>query len=71
MEGAMSHYDVIYIDSQGVETSVAEHVDDRQEAARLASAAAVERHAGRIMLPGSHKIPNCVCVVPSTRPPER
>lgn len=69
--GAMSQYDVIYIDSQGAETALAEHMDDRQEAAGLASAAAKERGAGRMVLPGSHKMPNCVCVVPSIRLPER
>ncbi len=61
----MSMYDVIYIDSQGGETSLAERLDDRQDAARLACAAAVERKAGRMVLPGSNKLPNCVCVVPS------
>ena len=61
----MSMYDVIYIDSQGAETSLAERLDDRQDAARLACQAAVERKAGRMVLPGSNKLPNCVCVVPT------
>lgn len=58
-------YNVIYIDSQGAETSLAERLDDRQHAARLACEAAAERKAGRMVLPGSNKIPNCVCVVPT------
>ena len=61
----MSMYDVIYIDPQGGETSLAKHLDDRRDAARLACEAAVERKAGRMVLPGSNKLPNCVCVVPS------
>ena len=64
----MTTYDVIYIDSQGIETSLAEHLDDRQAAARLACAAAVERHAGRMVLPGSTKPTNCVCVIPCSCP---
>jgi hypothetical protein len=59
-------YDVIYIDSQGAETSLAHHLVDRQDAARLACEAAAERKAGRMVLPGSTKLPNCVCVVPTT-----
>lgn len=66
----MSQYDVIFIDSLGVETTLAEHMDDRQAAARLACAAAVERHAGRMVLPGSSKLLNCVCVVPCSCPTE-
>lgn len=58
-------YNVIYIDSQGAETSLAERLDDRQDAARLACEAAAERKAGRMVLPGSNKLPNCVCVVPT------
>ncbi len=58
-------YNVIYIDSQGAETSLAERLDDRRDATRLACEAAVERKAGRMVLPGSNKIPNCVCVVPT------
>ena len=59
-------YDVIYIDAQGTETSLAQHMVDRQAAARLACQAAAERKAGRMVLPGSTKLPNCVCVVPRT-----
>jgi len=57
-------YDVIFIDGQGAETSVAQHLDDRGDAAEVAKQAAAERGVGRMMLPGSHKLPNCVCVVP-------
>ena len=63
----MSMYDVIYIDPQGTETSLAERLDDRQDAARLACEAAVARKAGRMVLPGSNKLPNCVCVIPSVK----
>ena len=57
-------YDVIYIDAHGTETPVAQHVDDRKEATDVARQAAAERGAGRMVLPGSTKLPNCVCVVP-------
>jgi hypothetical protein len=57
-------YDVIYIDAHGCETAVAEHLHDRVDAASVAREAAAERGAGRMMLPGSVKLPNCVCVVP-------
>jgi hypothetical protein len=57
-------YDVIYIDAHGSETPVAQHVDDRKEATAVARQAAAERGAGRMVLPGSTKLPNCVCVVP-------
>jgi hypothetical protein len=57
-------YDVIYIDAHGTETPLVQHVDDRTEAADVARAAAAERGAGRMVLPGSTKLPNCVCVVP-------
>ncbi len=57
-------YDVIYIDKHGSETPVAQHVDDRGEATDVARQAAVERGAGRMVLPGSAKLPNTVCVVP-------
>jgi hypothetical protein len=57
-------YDVIYIDSQGSETSLAQHLDDRVDATAVARRAAAERGAGRMVLPGSVKLPNCVCVVP-------
>ena len=57
-------YDVIFIDAHGSETPVATHVGDREEAAEVARQAAAERGAGRMVLPGSAKLPNCVCVVP-------
>jgi hypothetical protein len=57
-------YDVIYIDSMGDETPVAEHMLDRRDAAELAKRAAAERGVGRMFLPGSNKPPNCVCVIP-------
>ena len=57
-------YDVIYIDAHGSETPLVQHVDDRKEATDVARQAAVERGAGRMVLPGSAKLPNCVCVVP-------
>ncbi len=57
-------YDVIYIDSHGGETPVAQHVDDREEANDVARRVAAERGAGRMVLPGSTKLRNCVCVVP-------
>jgi hypothetical protein len=57
-------YDVIYIDAHGSETPLVQHVDDRDEASDVARAAALERGAGRMVLPGSTKLPNCVCVVP-------
>ena len=57
-------YDVIYMDSHGDETPVAEHVADRRDAAEVAKQAAAERGVGRMVLPGSTKLPNCVCVVP-------
>ena len=57
-------YDVIYIDPEGSETPVAQHLDDRKDAAQLARTAAAERGAGRMVLPGSVKLPNCVCVIP-------
>ena len=58
-------YDVIYIDSQGAETPLAEHLVDRRDAAQLACREAAERKAGRMVLPGSNKLPNCVCVIPT------
>jgi len=62
-------YDVIYIDPEGEETAVAHHLDDRADAADLARRTAVERRAGRMLLPGSSRPSNCVCVVPAdTRP---
>jgi hypothetical protein len=61
-------YDVIYIDAHGSETPVAQHFDDRKDAAQVARTAAAERGAGRMVLPGSIKLPNCVCVVPVAEP---
>ena len=58
-------YDVIYIDAQGAETPLAQHLDDRGDATDLAREAAAERNAGRMVLPGSTKLPNCVCVIPT------
>jgi hypothetical protein len=63
-------YDVIYIDPQGAETPLAKHLSDRLDAATVARRAAAERGAGRMVLPGSVKIPNCVCVVPVAPPAE-
>jgi len=57
-------YDVIFIDAHGGETPVAEHLEDRGDAAELAKRAAAERGVGRMVLPGSAKLPNCVCVIP-------
>jgi len=57
-------YDVIFIDSQGDETPLAQHVSDRDDAAAVAKHEAAERGVGRMVLPGSSKLPNCVCVVP-------
>lgn len=57
-------YDVIYIDDQGRETPVALHVAERSDAVAVAKQAAAERGVGRMVLPGSAKPPNCVCVVP-------
>jgi hypothetical protein len=57
-------YDVIYIDQQGQETSVAHALTDRSDAADIARREAAERGAGRMVLPGSAKQPNCVMVVP-------
>jgi hypothetical protein len=58
-------YDVIYIDSHGEETTVAQQLDDRADAADLARRTAAERGAGRMVLPGSSKPCDCVCVVPA------
>ena len=60
----MSMYDVVYIDAHGQETPVAQQLDDRQDAAEVARQAAAERGAGRMVLPGSSLLPNCVCVIP-------
>ena len=64
MDGTMIKYDVIYIDERGGETCVAYHLSDRTDAAETARKVAAERGAGRMMLPGSAKLPHCVCVVP-------
>ena len=61
---SMSMYDVVYIDAHGLETPVAQQIDDRQDAADVARLAAAERGAGRMVLPGSTRLPNCVCVIP-------
>ncbi len=61
-------YDVIYIDSQGAETPLAQELENRQDAAQLAREAAAERRAGRMVLPGRIKPQNCVCVVPTDHP---
>jgi hypothetical protein len=63
-------YDVIYIDPQGCETPLAQQLHDRLDAASMAREAAAERGAGRMVLPGSVKLPNCVCVVPVAPPAE-
>ena len=60
----MSMYDVVYIDAQGTETPVAQQLDDRKDAAEVARQAAAERGAGRMVLPGSQRLRNCVCVIP-------
>jgi hypothetical protein len=61
-------YDVIFIDAHGDETPAAEHLSDRAAAAALAKQEAAERGVGRMMLPGSSKLPNCVCVIPVPLP---
>jgi len=61
-------YDVIFIDAHGDETLVAEHLSDRAAAAALAKQESAERGVGRMMLPGSSKLPNCVCVIPVPLP---
>ena len=58
-------YDVIYIDLQGTETPLAQHVEDRDAACAFAREAAAERGAGRAMLPGSTNLRDCVCIIPS------
>jgi hypothetical protein len=58
-------YNVIYIDAQGAETSLAQDLDDRGDACTLAREAAAERGSGRAMLPGSTNLRDCVCVVPT------
>ncbi len=63
-EDTQRMYDVVYIDAHGEETPVAQHLDDRKNAADVARRAAAERGAGRMVLPGSAKLRNCVCVIP-------
>ena len=58
-------YDVIYIDPEGDESPIAQHLDDRADATELARRTAAERGAGRMVLPGSSRPSNCVCVVPA------
>jgi hypothetical protein len=60
-------YDVIYIDAHGSEIPLAEAFENRCDAAALARVAAAERGAGRLVLPGSRKLVNCVCVVPQAQ----
>jgi hypothetical protein len=61
----MNHvYNVIFIDAKGAETRLASRLADRDAAAQIARRTAAERGAGRMVLPGSAKLPNCVCVVP-------
>ncbi|MBA2517688.1 MAG: hypothetical protein H0V22_10320 [Solirubrobacterales bacterium] len=57
-------YDVVYIDAVGSETQLANSIEDRRYAAELACRMASERGAGRVVLPGSGRLLNCVCVVP-------
>ena len=57
-------YDVIFIDAHGDETRVAQHLADRGAAAAVAKREAAARGVGRMVLPGSSKLPNCVCVIP-------
>ncbi len=61
-------YDVIYIDASGSESPVAQRFADRTDAAELARRVAAERGAGRMVLAGSPKPPNCVCVVHASLP---
>ena len=55
-------YDVIYIDASGAEEPVASQLG-RPDAADVARAAAAERGAGRMVLPGAQMPRDCVCVV--------
>lgn len=57
-------YNVIFIDAKGTETQLASRLADRDAAAQIARRSAAERGAGRMVLPGSAKLANCVCVVP-------
>jgi hypothetical protein len=62
-------YNVIYIDAQGLETALAQDVNDRSEACTLAREAATARGAGRAISPGSTNLRDCVCVVPTPHLP--
>ena len=64
----MNMYDVIYIDAKGSETALAQHLEDRKDAAQFARQAAAERGVGRMFLPGSKRLSSCVCVVPVAEP---
>jgi hypothetical protein len=66
-----SRYDVIYIDGHGAETPVARQLHDRDQAAAIARRAAAERGVGRMVLTGSAKVANCVCVIPVDGPAPR
>lgn len=61
-------YDVIFIDNEGGEIELAHDLADRGDAAAFAKREATERGVGRMVLPGSSKLPNCVCVVPVALP---
>jgi len=60
-------YDVIYIDCEGSETTVAGDLD-REAAAAVARRAAAERGAGRMLCPDAVRPVNCVFVVPQRQP---
>src|SRR3954452_21219182 len=60
----MTMYDVVYIDAHGDETPVAQQLGDRKDATEVARRPPPARGAGRLVLPGSHRLPNCVCVIP-------
>jgi hypothetical protein len=64
----MSMYDVVYFDAHGEKTPVALQLEDRKDAAEVARQAAAERGAGRMVLPGSRLLRNCVCVIPVPPP---
>ena len=61
-------YDVIYIDEHGAETPLANRVESRDDACAIARREATERGTGRLMLPGSANVRDCVCVVPTPLP---
>lgn len=66
----LTMYDVIYVDPQGSETPVALHLVDKQDAASIARKASAERGCGRMILPGSAKVPDTVYVVPTDDLPD-